>query len=115
MKMDIDEELRALERQVEAVRRLRDLVPPSPEGERQYAEFLKNAEAYRQSLIRHKKFRRAIGFLLPFVASLNMVVAAQKLSEGEWFHGGVNLAAAVFVLSTWKRDFLKFGKGKEQR
>ncbi len=113
MKMNIDEELRALERQVKAVRRLRDLVPSSPEGERQYAEFIKNAEAYRQSLVRHKKIRKAFILLLPFVASLNMVVAAQKFSEGQWLLGGVNLVVAVFVLSTWKRDFLKFGKGKE--
>jgi hypothetical protein len=113
MKMDIDEELRALERQVEVVRRLRDLVPSSPEGERQYAEFIKNAEAYRQSLVRHKRIRKAFILLLPLVASLNMVVAAQKLSEGEWFLGAVNLAVAVFILSAWKRDFLKFGKRKE--
>ncbi len=113
MKMDIDEELRALERQVKAVRRLRDIVPSSPEGERQYAEFIKNAEAYRQSLVRHKKLRKAFILLLPLAASLNMVAAAQKFSEGQWLLGGVDLAVAIFVLSTWKRDFLKFGKGKE--
>jgi hypothetical protein len=113
--MDIDEELRALERQVEVVRRLRDLVPTSPERERQYVQFIKNAEAYRQNLVRHKRIRKTFLLLLPLVASFNMVVAAQKLSEGEWFLGGINLAAAVFVLSTWKKDFLKFGKGKEQR
>jgi hypothetical protein len=115
MKMDIDEELRALEREMEAVRRLRDLVPPSPEGERQYAEFVKNAEAYRQSLVRHKRFRKAIGLLLPLVASFNMIVAAQQFSEEQWFPGGINLAVAVFVLSTWKRDFLKLGKGGKGR
>ncbi len=113
MKMNIDEELRTLERQVKAVRRLRDLVSSSPESERRYAEFIKNAEAYRQSLVRHKKIRKVFILLLPLAASLNMVVAAQKFSEGQWLLGGVNLAVAVFVLSTWKRDFLKFGKGKE--
>ena len=113
MKMNIDEELRALERQVEAVRRLRDIVPTSAKGEKQYAEFIKNAEAYRQSLVRHKRIRKGFLLLLPLVASLNMVVAAQKFSESQWLLGGVNLAVAVFVLSTWKRDFLKLGKGKE--
>ena len=107
--MDTDEELRALEKEMKAVRRLRDLVPSSPEGERQYAEFVKNAETYRQSLIRHKRFN----ILLPLVASFNMVVAAQQFSEEQWLPGGINLAVAVFVLSTWKRDFLKLGKGRK--